>query len=81
MVILRNDLVSFSGNVGAEVLSTHQVVLLMGLAARKAIRGRISEGKITVGTRIDLKHFAAGPAGSKVSAAARLKTIEGRRFF
>jgi len=54
------------GNVGAEVLSTHRVVLLMELAARKAIEDRLPGGMMTVGTFIRIKHLAASPLGSKV---------------
>ena len=38
MVVERSDLASMMGNIGAEVLSTHRVVLLMELAARNAIK-------------------------------------------
>jgi hypothetical protein len=38
MVVGRQDLASVMGNIGAEVLSTHRVVLLMELAARNAIK-------------------------------------------
>jgi hypothetical protein len=37
MVVQLDDLASVMGNVGAQVLSTHQVVLLMELAARNAM--------------------------------------------
>lgn len=42
----RSDLASMMGNIGAEVLSTHRVVLLMELAARNAIKGFLPRGKI-----------------------------------
>jgi len=68
------------GNIGAEVLSTHRVVLLMELAARNAIKDRLPEGKMTVGTFIRIQHFAATPLGSKVRAEACLKEIVGRKL-
>jgi len=80
MVVERQDLASVMGNVGAEVLSTHRVVLLMELAARKTIEDRLPEGMMTVGTFIRIQHLAAAPLGSKVRAEARLKRIEGRRL-
>lgn len=80
MVVERQDLASVMGNVGAEVLSTHRVVLLMELAARKAIEDRLPEGMMTVGTFIRIKHLAASPLGSKVRGEARLKKIDGRKL-
>jgi predicted thioesterase len=80
MVVERQDLASVMGNVGAEVLSTHRVVLLMELAARKTIEDRLPEGMMTVGTFIRIQHLAAAPLGSKVRAEARLKEVEGRRL-
>jgi len=35
LLVSEKDLASFAGNVGVDVLSTHRVVLLMELAARK----------------------------------------------
>ena len=80
MVVGRSDLASVMGNIGAEVLSTHRVILLMELAARNAIKGVLPEGKITVGTFIRIKHLAATPLGSKVRAKAYLKAIDGGKF-
>jgi fluoroacetyl-CoA thioesterase len=80
MVVERQDLASVMGNVGAEVLSTHRVVLLMELAARKAIEDRLPGGMMTVGTFIRIKHLAASPLGSKVRGEAHLKKIDGRKL-
>ena len=80
MVVERSDLASMMGNIGAEVLSTHRVVLLMELAARNAIKQSLPEGKMTVGTFIRIQHLAATPLGSKVRAEAYLKEIDGRKL-
>ena len=80
MLVKRQDLASFTGNIGAEVLSTHRLVLLMEQAARNAIEDRLPDGRITVGTMIRIKHFAATPVGAKVHAEAVLKKIEGRKL-
>jgi predicted thioesterase len=77
MLVKRQDLASFTGNIGAEVLSTHRLVLLLEQAARNAIEARLPDGKITVGTMIRIKHFAATPVGAKVHAEAVLKEIQG----
>ena len=78
LVVEAKDLASHTGNIGADVLSTHRIVLLMEQAARAAIDGCLPEGKITVGTAIRMKHFAATPMGAKVRAEAVLVKIEGR---
>jgi fluoroacetyl-CoA thioesterase len=80
MIVNEKDLASFTGNIGAEVLSTHCVVLLMELAARQAIEGRLAEGKITLGTRVEIRHFSAAPIGSRVRAVAHLTALEGRKL-
>jgi len=81
MVVGRDDLASVMGNIGAEVLSTHRVVLLMEMAARNAIKDCLPEGKMTVGNFIRIQHLAAAPLGSKIRAEAWLKEIEGRKLF
>ena len=80
MVVQRHQLASVLGNIGVPVLSTHNVVLLMELAARNAVEGRLPEGMMTVGAMINLRHLAATPLGAKVRADGYLKKIEGRRL-
>ncbi|MFH1240947.1 MAG: hypothetical protein V1689_01175 [Pseudomonadota bacterium] len=52
----------------------------MKQAARDAVEGALPEGKITVGTLINMKHFAAIPLGGKVRAKAYLRETDGRRL-
>jgi uncharacterized protein (TIGR00369 family) len=80
MIVERSDLASLMGNIGAEVLSTHRVVLLMELAARNAIKDCLPEGKMTVGTFVRIQHLAAAPLGSKVRAEAQVTKVDGRRL-
>jgi fluoroacetyl-CoA thioesterase len=79
IVVARKDLASAVGNIGAEVLSTHRVVLLMELASRKAVEDFLPPGKMTVGTRISIRHVAAAPLGSRVRVESVLKEVDGRR--
>jgi fluoroacetyl-CoA thioesterase len=81
MIVTESDLASVSGNIGAEVLSTHCLVLLMELAARQVVEGRIPEDKITLGTRVDIRHFSAALVGSRVRAVARLIAVEHHKLF
>lgn len=80
MVVSRENLASHTGNIGAEVLSTHYVVLLMERASRDAIAGRLPEGRMSVGTEIRMRHFAATPLGEKVRAESVLTSFDGRKL-
>jgi predicted thioesterase len=79
-VVTDKDLASVTGNIGADVLSTHCVVLLMELASRSALEGLMPEGKMTVGTQINIRHFGAVPLGARVRAESILTEISGRRL-
>ena len=81
VVVETKDLASHTGNIGADVLSTHRIVLLMEQAARAAIEDCLPEGTITVGTAVRMRHFAATPKGARVGAEAVLTRIEGRKLF
>lgn len=80
MLVQAEDLASFGGNTGAEVLSTPRVILLMEQATGEALEGVLPEGKMTVGTLIHMEHFAATPLGSKVRAEACLREVDVRRL-
>jgi fluoroacetyl-CoA thioesterase len=80
IVVSEKALASVTGNIGAEVLSTHCVVLLMELASRSALEGFLPVGKMTVGTQINLRHFGAVPLGARVRAESILTEISGRRL-
>jgi predicted thioesterase len=79
IVVGPRDLASAVGNVGAEVLSTHRVVLLMELASRKAIEPFLQTGQMIVGTRIVIRHVAAAPLGARVRVESILKESYGRK--
>jgi fluoroacetyl-CoA thioesterase len=80
IVVTDKDLASVTGNIGADVLSTHCVVLLMELASRSALEGLMPEGKMTVGTQINIRHFGAVPLGARVRAESILTEISGRKL-
>ena len=60
------------------VLSTPAMIGMMEVAAAKAIQPTMRPGAISVGTRIEVDHLKAVPAGATVSASARLTAINGR---
>lgn len=65
-----------SGKIG--VLATPIMVNLMEAAALQAVERFMPPGYQTVGTHLDVKHFAATPVGLRVSAHAELVKVEGR---
>jgi fluoroacetyl-CoA thioesterase len=65
-----------SGKIG--VLATPVMVNLMEAAALQAVERFMPPGFQTVGTHLDVKHFAATPVGMRVRAHAELVKIEGR---
>ena len=65
-----------SGKIG--VLATPIMVNLMEAAALQAVERFMPAGYQTVGTHLDVKHFAATPVGMKVRAEAALVRVEGR---
>ncbi len=65
-----------SGKIG--VLATPIMVTLMETAALQAVERFLPPGRQSVGTRLEIKHFAATPVGMKVRAHAELVKVEGR---
>ncbi|HXF65803.1 MAG TPA: thioesterase family protein [Burkholderiales bacterium] len=65
-----------SGKIG--VLATPIMVNLMEAAALNAVERFMPPGYQTVGTRLDVRHFAATPVGLRVKAHAELVRVEGR---
>jgi predicted thioesterase len=65
-----------SGKIG--VLATPIMVNLMEAAALQAVERFMPPGYQTVGTHLDVRHFAATPVGLRVRARAELVRIEGR---
>lgn len=65
-----------SGKIG--VLATPIMVNLMEAAALQAVERFMPAGYQTVGTHLDVKHFAATPVGLRVRAEAELAKVDGR---
>jgi fluoroacetyl-CoA thioesterase len=60
------------------VLSTPHMIGLMEIAAAQAIMAELPPGAISVGTRIEVDHLKAIPAGATVRAIAQLAQHDGR---
>jgi fluoroacetyl-CoA thioesterase len=68
------------GSGTVPVFATPSLVGLMETAAMEVLRGRLSDGDTTVGTRIEVSHLAATPIGDEVRAEATLVSVDGRRL-
>ncbi len=66
------------GSGRVHVLATPVMVNLMEAAALQAVEGLLPAGCQTVGTHLDLRHYAATPVGMRVRAYAELTRVENR---
>lgn len=69
------------GSAGSKILSTPNMVALMEAAALELAKDYLDEGMTTVGAEIHCRHLAPTPVGMKVSATARLRSIERRKMW
>ena len=65
-----------SGRVA--VLATPVMINLIEAAALAAVEHLLPPGQQSLGTHLDVRHFAATPVGMRVSAEAELIRIDGR---
>ena len=70
---------SFMGDDAARVLATPFVIGYLELAARQAILGYHDPGYDSVGTEVNVRHFAAAPLGMSVAFHAEVTGVDGRR--
>src|SRR5579862_6925312 len=62
------------------VLSTPVMIMIMENAALNALKPYLDPGESAVGTRVDVRHLAATPAGKRVTGEAEVTKVEGRRI-
>ncbi len=70
----------FKDSMLPPVFATPMMILVMENAALNAIKPFLDAGESAVGTAIDVKHFAATPAGLDVCATAEVVGVEGKRI-
>ena len=71
---------SFKDSILPPVFSTPYLVLIMENAALNAIKQYLEPGESAVGTRVDIRHLVATPAGREVTAHAEVMRTEGRKI-
>ena len=69
----------FKDAVLPPVLATPVMIMVMENAALNAIKPYFDAGESALGTRVDVAHFAATPAGRSVIGHAEVMRVDGRR--
>ncbi|HEX9275660.1 MAG TPA: thioesterase family protein [Casimicrobiaceae bacterium] len=62
------------------VLATPVMIMVMENAALNAIKPCLEAGETALGTRVDVRHLAATPAGRRVTGEAEVTRVDGRRI-
>ena len=62
------------------VLATPVMIMVMENAALNAMKPYLDAGETAVGTRVDVRHVAATPAGRRVTGEAEVTKIDGRHI-
>ena len=62
------------------VLATPVMIMMMENAALNAIKPYLDASESAVGTRVDVTHLAATPAGRTVNANAEVTKVDGKRI-
>src|SRR5438045_5306302 len=62
------------------VLATPVMIMIMENAALNAIKPYLNAGESALGTRIDVRHLAATPAGRRVTGEATVTKDDGRHI-
>ena len=71
---------TFKDSILPPVFSTPYLVLIMENAALNAIKQYLEPGESAVGTRVDVRHLVATPAGREVIGHAEVIRTEGRKI-
>jgi fluoroacetyl-CoA thioesterase len=63
-----------------EVFSTSRMIALMETAAARVLRPLLQPGQLSVGVMVNIKHLAATPNHTEVSATATYLGMEGKLY-
>lgn len=78
MIVGTNDTAPRVGSGRIAVLATPVMINLIEEAALDALETALPDGMQSLGTHLDVSHIAATPTGMKVTATARIASVEGR---
>jgi fluoroacetyl-CoA thioesterase len=81
LVVMPDHLASrFKDATLPPVLATPVMIMVMENAALNAIKSYLDAGESALGTRVDVRHLAATPAGRRVTGEAKVTHVDGRRI-
>jgi fluoroacetyl-CoA thioesterase len=81
LVVMPDHLASrFKDVTLPPVLATPVMIMVMENAALNAIKPYLDAGESALGTRVDVRHLAATPAGRRVTGEAKVIKVDGRRI-
>lgn len=80
ITVTEDMLASALGSGAAPVFATPRMVLLMEDVAFNCVAPYLEEGQATVGTKLDISHISATPAGMDVTAECELVEVDRRRL-
>ena len=81
LVVMPDHLASrFKDITLPPVLATPVMIMVMENAALNAIKPYLDDGESALGTRVDVRHLAATPAGRRIVGEARVTRVDGRRI-
>ena len=81
LVVMPDHLASrFKDVTLPPVLATPVMIMVMENAALNAIKPFLDAGETVLGTRVDVRHLSATPAGRRVTGEAKVTHVDGRRI-
>lgn len=63
-----------------QILATPVMIMVMENAALNAIKPYLDAGETALGTRVDVRHLSATPAGRRVTGEANVTKVQGRHI-
>lgn len=80
IVVGDGDTAGAVGSGDVPVLATPRLLALAEAATVEAVKGRLGDGRTSVGTRVALEHRTASPVGVRVTVEAELEEVDGKRL-
>lgn len=80
ITVTKDLLASSLGSGGVDVFATPFMIAYMEHTCLKSVEKLVGEGNTTVGTLVNVSHFAATPAGMKVRFESELKDIDRKKL-
>jgi predicted thioesterase len=78
LVVGEEHTAPFVGSGRVRVLATPVMINLIEAAALDAVEKLLPVGHQSLGTRLDVRHYAATPVGMRARATAELVKVDGR---